>query len=545
MRDWFGQRARVSPASTALVDARSGRSVTCDDLDERVETLAGRLAAEGVCVDHHVGLLAESGVDAVAAVHATMRVGACLVPFSTRLTVPELDPRVDRADLDLLLCDESTAERAVDAAGDVPVRSLASVPTVDDGKGDDEERGEHEASGATDERVAPLLAGTEPRPFDLPEWDFDDPLVLLYTSGTTGRPKLVVLTVQNVLASATASAFRLGTLPGDRWASPLAPSSMGGLAPVYRTALSGGAVVLCPTDPEGLLAAMTDHDATGVSVVPTMLRRLLDAGDLPASLRFVLVGGAATPPELVERCVERDVPVCPTYGMTETASQIATAAPGEAAGHPGSVGRPLMFTDVTVVDDHGDPLSAGQAGELVVSGPTVTPGYYGDPEATRAAFECHGLRTGDVGHRDEGGRLYVHNRKDERIVSGGQNVDPGEVAAVLRELPGVSDAVVLGLPDDEWGERVAALVEPESGSESETGSNLEPTDLDAATVEAHCRARLAGYKLPRVVGFATIPRTESGTADRAAVREVLREGGEDDRRDGREDRDADDHDERA
>ena len=501
VRDWLGQRARISPASTALVEATSGRTVSYDALDERVETLAGRLAAEGVCVDDHVGLLAESGVAAVAAVHATMRVGACLVPFSTRQTVPELDPRVERANLDLLLCDETTADRAVEAADDVPVRSLAVA------LGDDETEGD-----ATP--TARPLAATEPRPFDLPEWDPDDPLTMLYTSGTTGRPKLVVLTMQNVLASATASAFRLGTLPGDRWASPLAPSSMGGLAPTYRTALYGSGLVLCPTDPDALLSAMAGHGATGVSVVPTMLRRLLDAGDLPDSLRFVLVGGAPTPPELVERCAARDVPVCPTYGMTETASQIATAAPGEAAAHPGSVGRPLMFTDVTVVDEHGDPLPSGRPGELAVSGPTVTPGYYGDPAATAAAFDCHGLRTGDVGHRDADGYLHVHNRKDERIVTGGQNVDPGEVAAVLRELPGVRDAVVLGLPDDEWGERVAALVEPEPGSQS---------DLDAATVEAHCRERLAGYKLPRVVAFAEIPRTESGTAERAAVREALRE----------------------
>jgi O-succinylbenzoic acid--CoA ligase len=290
---------------------------------------------------------------------------------------------------------------------------------------------------------------------------------------------------------------------------------MGGLAPVYRTTLYGATLVLAPTDPEDLLAAMTDHEATGVSVVPTLLSRLLDAGLLPDSLRFVLVGGAPTPTELVERCADRSVPVCPTYGMTETASQIATAAPGEAPRHPGTVGRPLLFTDVTVVDEHGDAVPAGEPGELAVGGPTVTPGYYDDPDATAAAFSPNGLLTGDVGHRDEGGRVYVHGRADDRIVTGGQNVDPGEVAAVLRDLPGVGDAVVVGLPDEEWGERVAALLEPDPGSDADAP--------DAATVEAHCRERLAGYKLPRVLAVDAIPRTESGTADRDAVRERLRE----------------------
>ncbi|WP_368280390.1 AMP-binding protein [Halomarina oriensis] len=507
MRDWFGQRARLSPSSTAVADATSGRTVTYRELDRTVERLAGRLAAEGVCVDHHVGLLVEPGVEAVAAVHATMRVGACLVPFSARLTTNELTPRIDRADLDVLLCDGSTAERSLASAGDVPVRSLSDPP--EESPDDEPDGDDPEENGRGDTRADPLAA-TDPRPFDLPEWDPEDPLVMLFTSGTTGRPKLVVLTVKNVLASAAASAFRLGTLPGDRWASPLAPSSMGGLAPVYRTTLYGATLVRCPTDAEGLLAAMTDHGATGVSVVPTMLRRLLDAGDPPDSLRFVLVGGAPTPPELVERCADRGVPVCPTYGMTETASQIATAAPGEAPAAPNSVGRPLLFTDVTVVDDHGDVVPTGTPGELAVSGPTVTPGYYEDPAATRAAFGTSGLLTGDVGHRDEAGRLYVHNRKDDRIVTGGQNVDPGEVAAVLRELPTVRDAVVVGLPDEEWGQRVAALVEPQPG-----------VALDAGTVEAHCRDRLAGYKLPRVLAFDDIPRTESGTAGRDAVRERL------------------------
>jgi O-succinylbenzoic acid--CoA ligase len=290
---------------------------------------------------------------------------------------------------------------------------------------------------------------------------------------------------------------------------------MGGLAPVYRTTLYGATLVLTPTDPADLLAAMSDHEATGVSVVPTLLSRLLDAGDLPDSLRFVLVGGAPAPTELVERCADRSVPVCPTYGMTETASQIATAAPGEAPRHPGTVGRPLLFTDVTVVDEHGDAVPPGEPGELAVSGPTVTPGYYDDPDATAAAFSPNGLLTGDVGHRDEGGRVYVHGRADDRIVTGGQNVDPGEVAAVLRDLPGVGDAVVVGLPDEEWGERVAALLEPDPGSDADAP--------DATAVEAHCRERLAGYKLPRVLAVDAIPRTESGTADRDAVRERLRE----------------------
>jgi len=247
-----------------------------------------------------------------------------------------------------------------------------------------------------------------------------------------------------------------------------------------------------------------------------MLSRLLDAGWEPAdALRFVLLGGAPASSELLERCRERDVPVCPTYGMTETASQIATALPEEGAAHEGTVGQPLMFTDVTVVDETGAAVEAGEQGELVVSGPTVTPGYLDDAH-TDAAFGDRGLHTGDVGYRDADGRLWILNRRSDRIVTGGENVDPGEVVAALRDHPRVEDAAVVGLEDEEWGERVAALVVPDADSSSDE-STLKPRAL-----LAHCDDRLAGFKQPKTIGIVdALPRTASGTVDREAVRDRL------------------------
>jgi O-succinylbenzoic acid--CoA ligase len=249
-------------------------------------------------------------------------------------------------------------------------------------------------------------------------------------------------------------------------------------------------------------------DATCVSLVPTMLRRLLDSGAAHAlaALRFVLLGGAPARPDLVGTCAEHGIPVCPTYGMTETASQVATARPAEAYADPDTVGAPLLPTELTVVGDSG-PVPEGEAGEIVVRGPTVTPGYYGRPEATRAAFGSHGLHTGDVG-RIEDGRLYVLNRRSDRIVTGGENVDPGTVAAAVRDHPGVADAAVVGVPDEEWGEAVAALVVPDG----------DPPDPEA--LQSFLRDRLAGFEVPRRVAFAgSLPRTASGTVDREAVRE--------------------------
>jgi O-succinylbenzoic acid--CoA ligase len=505
--DWLAYRARVSPEATALVETGSqterpdGRW-TYAELDSAVEEVAGRLTEIGVREGDHLGVLMETRVAFVRLVHAAMRLGAVLVPLNARLARPELSRQAATADLDFLVCERETEADAVAAAEAVPEdgETIPDIPVVSvDSPGD--------ASGK--EVVA--LQNQDPA-----EWSREDPQALLFTSGTTGDPKAVELTIENFLTSATASAFRLGVTPDDRWLLCLSMYHMGGLSIVLRSALYGTTVVLQETgtefDAARTAATIEEYDVTGVSLVPTMLRRMLDsAGELADSLRFVLLGGAPASEELIDRCETLDVPVHPTYGMTETASQIATARPAEAFEHRGTVGRPLLWMDVTVVAEDGTPLPAGEVGELVVSGPTVTPGYYGDSGATEDAFGEHGLHTSDVGYRDEAGRIWVLDRREDRIVTGGENVHPGEVAAVLRNHPGVREAAVVGLPDDEWGERVAALVVPESDAK-----------LSADDVVNHCEGRLAGYKRPRTIDFTEeLPRTASGTVEREAVRERL------------------------
>ncbi|QLD88149.1 o-succinylbenzoate--CoA ligase [Natronomonas salina] len=487
MRDWLAVRADATPAATALAGAGDVASaVTYDALDERVEVLAGRLAARGVGVDDRLAVCAGTRPAFVSLVHAAQRLGAVLVPLNARSTGTELAERLERVDPAAVVCERETEAAVADATG-------GTALSLDD-----------PAAGAEE------LSAIQPEPFDLPEWELDDPLVVMFTSGTTGDPDGVVLTLGNVLASATASAFRLGLVPHDCWHVPLPMYHMGGLAPVYRSVLYGTALSLQRDfEPEATLAAMREADATAVSLVPTMLERLLDAGSFP-DLRFVLLGGAACPPELLARAQERDVPVAPTYGMTEAASQIATARPDEARANPASVGNPVMFAEVTVVDDAGGVCEPGEEGELVVSGPMVTPGYL-DADRTAEAFAAAGLRTGDVGHRDETGRLYVHGRADDRIVTGGENVDPTEVADALQTHPAVADCAVVGLPDEEWGELVAALVELADGRSAA-----------AEELREHCGDRIAGYKIPRKIGFVDdLPRTASGTVDRTAVRDRL------------------------
>ncbi|ELY88508.1 class I adenylate-forming enzyme family protein [Natrinema altunense] len=496
-RDLLSHRTSTTPDETALIDADSGQTWTYGEFDRRVDAVTERLETVVSGPDDRLGVLMGTRVAFAEIYFAAMRRGVTVVPLNVRETAAELESKATRTALDAIVCESETEALALDIA-DCPVVSVDSP--------------EHDGV----ESLQPVTeASTTPVPLERKQTQ-----LLMFTSGTAGEPKAVRLTVGNLVASATASAFRLGVGPDDRWLCCLPMYHMGGLAPVVRSTLYGTTAVLQREfDPRETARIIDDEDITGVSLVPTMCKRLLDAGwTPPATLRFVLLGGAPASSDLLERCRERGVPVCPTYGMTETASQIATALPDGAAAHEGTVGQPLMFTDVTVVDETGAAVEPGEQGELVVSGPTVTPGYL-DADETAAAFGDHGLHTGDVGYRDEGGRLWILNRRSDRIVTGGENVDPGEVVAALRDHPRVDDAAVVGLADEEWGERVAALVVPESGT---AGS------LESRSLLAHCDERLAGFKRPKTVGVVdALPRTASGTVDREAVRERLREDGTD------------------
>ena len=483
--DLLSHRAGTTPERTAMVDADGPASWSYRELDAAVDSTAAAIDTALDTTDARVATLLATRPAVGRLLFGTMRLGATLSPLNVELDAETLREQLDTLDADLLVCERATEQMAGTVA-DCPVVSVDD-PATDGVAALDSPRGR---------TVEPVTL------------DRDETALVLFTSGTTSDPKGVRLTVGNLVASATASAFRLGVVPGDRWLVCLPTYHMGGLAPFVRSVLYGTTVVVQREfDPEVTAAAITEYGVTGVSLVPTICKRLLDAGwEPPESLRFVLLGGGPASPELIERCADHDVPVCPTYGMTETTSQIATALPETAFDYEGTVGQPLVNTDVTVLAD-GDPAAPGDRGELVVSGPTVTPGYL-DDEATAAAVGPHGFHTGDLGYRDEDGRLWVVGRADDRIVTGGENVAAEAVAAAIRDCPGVEDAAVVGLPDEEWGQRVAALV---------------VGDADRETVLSHCRAELADYEVPKTVAFTgALPRTASGTVDREAVRARLR-----------------------
>jgi len=303
--------------------------------------------------------------------------------------------------------------------------------------------------------------------------DPGDGVLLVHTSGTTSAPKPVALTAANVYVNAAGSALALGLDPDERWLCPLPLSHVGGLMVLLRSVIYATTALLTPFDAERVVARLHAGDATLVSLVPTMLGRLLEAGlRTPPRLRAVLLGGGPAAPALLERAAAAGVPVAQTYGLTEACSQVTVSAPDD----PATAGWPLPGVEVAL----------DRYGEILVAGPTVAGGGV--------------LRTGDLGRLDARGRLTVTGRKADTIVTGGENVAPAEVEGVLLAHPDVLDAAVVGRPDPEWGEELTALVVARAGRA-----------VDGAALRAFCRERLAAFKVPkRVEAREALPRTASG-----------------------------------
>jgi o-succinylbenzoate---CoA ligase len=314
--------------------------------------------------------------------------------------------------------------------------------------------------------------------------ELDDPAVVIHTSGTSAAPKAVTLTYGNLLWSALGSAVALGCEPGERWLCALPLAHVGGLSILLRSAIyATTAVVHERFEEDRVLHALRAGDVTLVSLVAATLARLLDAGlRQPGSLRCALTGGGPVPAALLDRAYAARVPVSITYGLTEASSQVTTTPAAELSRGPALPGPALFCTRVRIAAD----------GEILVAGPTVA----------REQLQPDGwLHTRDLGALDQDGRLRVTGRSSEVIISGGHNVSPLEVEAVLEEHPAVVEAAVTGREDERWGEAVTAWVvlAPDAA-------------VQGAELLEHCRHRLAPYKVPKeiVPADAPLPRTPSG-----------------------------------
>ena len=481
IRDWVALRAATHPDHPAVECAAS--VWTYADLERHVSTAAGALRARGVEAGEPVAVLAGNGLEIARFAHAIPRAGAAFMPLNVRLSASELAFQLSDSRARLLIVTEEFAEVAREAA------ALAGVEVVD-------------ASSDEWDAGTPLGGSAAVAA--------DQPHSVIYTSGTTGRPKGAVLTHGNFYWSAVASSMNLGVREDDRWLACMPLFHVGGLSILLRSAIYGTtAVVHERFDEARVNAALREDGVTLLSVVATMLTRMFDVDSAPLgdSLRAVLLGGGPAPRPLLEAAHHRGVPVLQTYGLTETASQVATLSSEDALRKLGSAGLPLSSSTVRV-DVDGRAAEAGEIGEICVMGPTVCAGYLHRPDATVEAIRDGWLHTGDLGYLDAEGYLYVADRRDDLIVSGGENVYPAEVESALLALDGVEECAVVGVPDDRWGHVVVAVV---------------VGDADVEAIPGRLRDALAGYKVPRrfVRWSEPLPRTASGKLQRHLVRERL------------------------
>jgi O-succinylbenzoic acid--CoA ligase len=490
--DWLVRCAENRPGHLAV--QCEGICWSFAELDRQVTHLARQLATLGVREGSRVVFLAGNGLPYVALVYALTRLRAILVPLNVRLTQDELCWQIQDAQATILISDTLYVEQSKEIMRAFPHLTYGLV----------EMQGNNVSLQALPESEITLHT----------EVDLDAIQAIMYTSGTTGRPKGAIITYGMQWWNATGSALNLGHDPSDCWLACMPFFHIGGLSILMRSVIYGISVLVQQKfDAQAVNDAIVHEGVTIISVVAQMLQRMLTALDAnqqdkryPETLRCVLLGGGPAPQPLLEACEQRGIPVVQTYGLTEACSQSVTLAPQDALRKLGSAGRPLPPVQLRILHE-GKPAASNEPGEIYLKGPTITPGYAGRPEETARAFQNGWLATGDIGYLDTEGYLYVLDRRSDLIISGGENVYPAEIEAILLAHPAVEEAGVCGQPDAQWGQVPIAFVRLRSGNATSTEELI-----------AYAAEHLARYKQPKAVYVVEqLPRNSSGKLLRRAL----------------------------
>ncbi|GAA3922410.1 acyl-CoA synthetase [Microbacterium invictum] len=493
---WISRRRAKSHGDTAVISAE--RTLRYEEFADRIARLSNVLADRGIAKGDRVVYLGNNHPDFLTTFFACGALGAIFVPLNTRLAPRELEYMIEDSGAAFLITHHSVRDLARAAAWSsgithrLVVDGPAELPAV--------------------EAFDDVLAAASPE-LRVARVDFDDPAMILYTSGTTGRPKGAVLTHGNLTWNSI-NALVDYDVTSDDVALLIAPLfhvaslSMGALP----TLLKGGTIVLHDKfDPGAVLIAVETHGVTSLSGVPTTFQMLAehpawDSTDL-STVRKLTCGGSSVPLRVTEAYEKRGLSFSSGYGMTETAPG-ATALPyRKAREHVGSSGLAHFFTDVRIVGPDLQPLPAGETGEIEISGPNVIRRYWNRPDATRDAYDGEWFRSGDIGCLDEEGYLIVSDRLKDMIISGGENIYPAEVEQLIMELPQIESVAVIGVPDQRWGEVPVAVA-------------VKRSEIAADAVLKHLTGRIAKYKAPKAVAFVDeLPRTASGKIRKADLRE--------------------------
>jgi len=479
--DWIAHHARFTPWAPAAQDLASGRRFTYAQFDDRVSRAALWLkSAFGIGAGERVAVLSHNDTDVFELQFACRRLGAIFLPLNWRLAVPELE----------FICKDATpkvivhgVEFTAEAASVAKLAGVPHVATLANGRSSDYEAGMASAEGELD---PPML-------------DLDDVWTIMYTSGTTGRPKGAQITHRMCVFNAIHCSMTVALTARSKNLVFLPTFHTGGLNvyanPTFHT--GGCNVVMRSFDPKLFLELLCDKTLgiTHLLGVPTnFLMMAQEPGFAAADLSHIVcigVGGAAAPLSLIEAYGAKGIKLQQGWGMTETGPLGLLLSGEKALEKVGSSGLPPLYVRLRICDPQGNEVKPGETGELLIKGPTVTPGYWNRAEANAQVFTADGwFHTGDAARQDADGYYYIVDRWKDMFISGGENVYPAEVENVIFQLDGVLENAVVGIPHEKWGEVGRAYVVLKPGS-----------NLDEAAILGHCGSQLARYKVPKDVRF--------------------------------------------
>jgi acyl-CoA synthetase (AMP-forming)/AMP-acid ligase II len=497
----LAKRALISPHVEALVEVERGRRYTYAELNRRANRIAHALLAQGVRPGDRIAFLLMNGVEYIEAYFGAAKIGGVMVPLNWRLVPDELEFILKDSGARVLIFDtefdeaaRALRERPVDVEHWIRVGEAASSPGF---------ASSYEGLTAEASDEEPEIAAAD-----------DDLLFIMYTSGTTGVPKGAVHTHTTMLWASLTILLTADQRYRDRYLQILPLYHVGALTPATACVHRGGTLVnMRAFDPAAIFPTIEREQITTGLAVPAMLQFMWvqpnrHEHDI-SSLRWLMSGAAPVPVSVIEDYAGVGIEIHQVYGLTECCGPACLISPEEAIAKAGSTGPAFLHTDVRVVGPQGEDVAPGEIGEVIIRGAHVMRGYWNRPDATAETIRDGWLYTGDLASVDKEGFVYIQDRKNDMIISGGENVYPAEIENVLAAHPKLAESAVIGMHSDKWGESPAAICAPRPG---ETVSPEE--------VISFCRGKLAGYKVPRVVEFTdAIPRNPTGKILKRVLRE--------------------------
>jgi fatty-acyl-CoA synthase len=503
MSDVLARFARVTPDAPAFVDAGTGERRSYGEADDRVTRLANALTAGGVREGDRVAVLGLNSIPLIEAYLATLRAGALCVPVNFRLVADEIAYALTDSGAVAVVVDQALAPQLEKARAQAP--SVEQVVTIG---GDLED----------------VLAAASPDYVELPVPD-EATAYIMYTSGTTGRPKGAMLSHRNLFLHAFSSTAHLGSSgSGGVWMSGAPLFHIAGLAGMLPSLLTGGTTIIPPSggfDPAATVATLERERVASCFFVPAQWAAIVAVPDIAerdlSSLTKLSWGAAPASTTLLRKMIDTfpHADVVTSFGQTECSPVTTTLKGEDSIRKIGSVGTPMINVECRVVDDEMNDVPRGEVGEIVYRGPLVMSGYWNKPKETAEAFRGGWFHSGDLVRQDADGYYYVVDRKKDMIISGGENIYCAEVENVLAAHPEIGDVALIGVPDEQWGETPLAVIVPADPANPPT----------AASIEAYCREHLAAYKRPRRLSIVdALPRNPSGKVLKTQLREENQAG---------------------